>query len=254
VSLLKRRLIPTLLLRGGRMVKGVRFGDFRDVGAPVTTAKIYDAQGADELVFLDIEASSEGRGTIVDVVSKVADECFMPLTAGGGVRSLADFRKLLLAGADKVSINTAAVENPTLITDAARQCGAQCVVVSIDAKTGASGKAEVFTHAGRRPTGLDPVEWARKAAALGAGEILITSVDREGTREGYDLDLVRRVAEAVSVPVIANGGVGSLQDFVSGLTTGKASAVAAASIFHFTDQSVIKAKTFMKQAGLDVRW
>ena len=236
------------------MVKGVRFDDFRDVGAPVTTAKIYDAQGADELVFLDIEASREGRGTIIDVVSKVADECFMPLTAGGGVRSLADFRRLLLAGADKVSINTAAVENPALITEAARQHGAQCVVVSIDVKAGADGRAEVHTHAGRRPTGLDPVEWARRVVALGAGEILLTSVDREGTREGYDLPLVRSVAEAVDVPVIASGGVGSLQHFVDGLTAGKASAVAAASIFHFTDQSVIKAKTFMKQAGIDVRW
>lgn len=236
------------------MVKGVRFGDFRDVGAPVTTAKIYDAQGADELIFLDIEASTEGRGTIIDVVSKVADECFMPLTAGGGVRSLADFRRLLLAGADKVSINTAAVESPGLITEAARQFGAQCVVVSIDSKAGAGGRPEVHTHAGRRPAGLDPVEWARKAASLGAGEILITSVDREGTREGYDLELTRRVAEAVDVPVIANGGVGSLQHFVDGLIDGKASAVAAASIFHFTDQSVIKSKTFMKQAGIDVRW
>ncbi len=235
------------------MVKGTKFDSFRDVGAPVTTAKIYDAQGADELVFLDIEASREGRGTLTDVVSKVADECFMPLTAGGGVRALDDFRKLLLAGADKVAINSAAVENPSLITEASRRHGAQCVVVSIDVKKGEKGD-EVFTHAGRKATGLDPVEWARKCASLGAGEILLTSIDREGTREGYDLGLVKRVSEAVDVPVVAHGGVGSLQHFVDGLVDGKASAVAAASIFHFTDQSVIKAKTFMKQAGIEVRW
>lgn len=236
------------------MVKGTRFGDFRDVGAPVTTAKIYDAQGADELVFLDIAASQEGRDILLEVVGKVADACFMPLTVGGGVRTLADFRNLLLVGADKVAINSAAVETPALISEAAKRFGAQCVVVSIDYKRGASGRPEVWTHAGTSPTGLDPVAWAARAAAAGAGEILLTSIDREGTSAGYDVETTRAVADAVEVPVIASGGVGSLQHFVEGLREGGASAVSAGSIFHFTDQSVIKAKTYMKQAGVDVRW
>lgn len=236
------------------MVKGTRFADFRDVGAPVTTAKIYDAQGADELVFLDIAASQERRDILLDVVGKVAEACFMPLTAGGGVRTLADFRNLLLVGADKVAINSAAVESPALITEAARRFGAQCVVVSIDYKRGAGGRPEVFTHAGTTPTGLDPVLWARRAVASGAGEVLLTSIDREGTLEGYDVGMIRAVTEAVDVPVIASGGVGNLQHFVDGLRLGGASAVSAGSIFHFTDQSVIKAKTFMKQAGVEVRW
>ncbi len=236
------------------MVKGTRFTDFRDVGAPVTTAKIYDAQGADELVFLDITASQERRDILLDVVGRVAEACFMPLTVGGGVRTLADFRNLLLVGADKVAINSAAVESPTLITEAARRFGAQCVVVSIDYKAGAGGRPEVFTHAGTTPTGLDPVLWARKVVEAGAGEVLLTSIDREGTLAGYDIDMTRAVAQSVDVPVIASGGVGNLQHFVDGLKSGGASAVSAGSIFHFTDQSVIKAKTFMKQAGVEVRW
>lgn len=236
------------------MVKGARFTDFRDVGAPVTTAKIYDAQGADELVFLDITASQEGRDVLLDVVGRVAEACFMPLTVGGGVRSLADFRNLLLVGADKVAINSAAVETPTLISEAARRFGAQCVVVSIDYRRGSEGRPQVFTHAGRTATGLDPVQWARRVVADGAGEILLTSIDREGTLEGYDLEMVRAVSDSVDVPVIASGGVGNLQHFVDGLRVGGASAVSAGSIFHFTDQSVIKAKTFMKQAGVEIRW
>lgn len=251
---LKKRLIPVLLLSQGRMVKGVRFTAFKDVGHPVTTAKIYDAQGADELVFLDIAASAEKRETLYDVVSRAADECFMPLTVGGGVRTLEDFRKLLLAGADKVSINTAAVETPALITEAAKVFGSQCVVVSIDAKKTERHDFEVFTHAGAKATGLDALSWAKQAASLGAGELLLTSIDREGTRTGYDLELVRAVSSAVPIPVIASGGVGALEHFVAGFNEGGASAVAAASIFHFTDQSVIKAKTYMKQAGIDVRW
>ncbi|MBI4347019.1 MAG: imidazole glycerol phosphate synthase subunit HisF [Elusimicrobia bacterium] len=252
--MLKNRLIPVLLLNAGRMVKGVRFGEFRDVGHPVTTARVYDAQGADELVFLDIQAAREGRGTLADVVMQVAEGCFMPLTVGGGVRSIDDFRRLLKAGADKVSINTAAVERPALISEAAAVFGAQCVVVSIDAKRNAEGRREVATYAGTKFTGLEPVAWAKEAARLGAGELLITSVDHEGAMKGYDLELTRQVAEAVDIPVVAHGGVGTLEHLAQGLREGKASAVAAASIFHFTDQSVIKAKTYLKQAGVEVRW
>lgn len=252
--ILKNRLIPVLLLNAGRMVKGVRFGDFRDVGHPVTTARVYDAQGADELIFLDIQAGREGRGALDDVVMQVAEGCFMPLTVGGGVRSIEDFRRLLKAGADKVSINTAAVERPTLISEASAVFGAQCVVVSIDAKRNAQGRREVVTHAGTRFAGLDPVAWATEAARLGAGELLVTSVDHEGAMKGYDLELIRQVADAVDIPVVAHGGVGTLEHLAEGLREGKASAVAAASIFHFTDQSVIKAKTYLKQAGVGIRW
>jgi len=252
--MLKKRLIPTLLLRNGRMVKGANFTAFRDVGHPVTTAKIYDAQGADELIFLDIEASQENRKTLFDVVSQVAEHCFMPLTVGGGVRSVEDFRLLLLAGADKVSINTAAFERPTLIVEAAEKFGRQCVVVSIDTRSTSVFPWEVFTHAGQKSTGMDALNWARRAASLGAGEILITSIDREGTSKGYDLELVKTIANALDIPVIASGGVGNLWHLVDGINIGHASAVAAASIFHFTDQSVIKAKTFMKQASVDIRW
>lgn len=251
---LKKRLIPTLLLRNGRMVKGVQFSDYRDVGHPVTTARIYDAQGADELVFLDITVPHEEQRALYEIISLVADECFMPLAVGGGVRRLEDFRKLLQVGADKVSINTAAVETPHLITEAARLFGSQCVVVSVDVKTSPAHRWEVFTHSGQKATGLDGVEWAKKAASLGAGEILLTSIDHEGTRKGYDLDLIRAVSEAVGIPVIAHGGAGELQHFLEGLTRGLASAVAAASLFHFSDQSVIKAKTFMKYSGVNVRW
>jgi imidazole glycerol-phosphate synthase subunit HisF len=247
-DILKVRLIPSLLLRDGRMVKGVQFDGYRDVGHPVTTAKVYDAQGADELLFLDITATAENRRTLFDVVSRTADECFMPLTVGGGVRTLDDVRALLLAGADKVSINTQAVLTPGLVRGAAERFGSQAVVAAIDVKGGV-----VWTHGGHQPTSLTPVDWARQLAGLGAGEIVLTSVDRDGTRTGYDIDLVRAVADAVTVPVIASGGAGRLDDLVDGIRSGHASAVAAASIFHFTDQSVIKARAYMRQAGLEMR-
>jgi cyclase len=239
------------LLRNGRMVKGVRFGDYRDVGHPVTTAKVYDAQGADELLFLDITATREERPVLLDVVSRTADECFMPLTVGGGVKSVEDVRALLLAGADKVAINSQAVARPELIREAAERFGSQCVVVAIDVK--ASLEGAVWTHGGHQPTTLRPLDWARRSVELGAGELIVTSIDREGTRSGYDLRLTRAIADAVPVPVIASGGVGKLDDFVDGVRQGHASAVSAASIFHFTDQSVIKARSYMRQAGLDMR-
>ena len=251
--MLKRRLIPSLLLKLGRCVKTIKFDAIRDVGNPVTAARVYDAQGADELIFLDITASHEKRDTLFDVVVQTAEQCFMPLTVGGGVRTVADIRKLLKAGADKVAINTAAVENPGFIREAAEAFGRQCIVVSIDARLPAPRRYEVFTYRATKPTGLDPVEWAKRMVEYGAGEILITAVDRDGTMEGYDLELIRSVADAVSVPVIASGGCGTLQHLVDGITHGHASAVSAASLFHFTDQSVIKAKSFMKLAGLDVR-
>jgi cyclase len=235
------------------MVKTIQFDRMRDVGHPITAAKIYDAQGADELVFLDITASSEGRSALIDTVSAVAEECFMPLCAGGGVRSLEDIRQLLSCGADKVSINTRAVENPGFINEAARVFGSANIVVSIDARRLPAGGYEVFTYGGKKATGLDAVAWARTVAARGAGEILITSIDREGMMQGYDIDLVRQVSDAVTVPVIAHGGAGTLKDFVEVINTGRASAAAAASIFHFTDQNLIKSRTAMKQAGLDVR-
>jgi imidazole glycerol-phosphate synthase subunit HisF len=244
-------LIPSLLLRNGRMVKGVRFGDYRDVGHPVTTAKVYDAQGADELLFLDIEATSEERPVLLDVVSRTADECFMPLTVGGGVRTIEDFRALLLAGADKVAINSQAVARPDLISEASSRFGSQCVVVAIDVKGSLHGT--VWTHGGHQPTVLKPLDWARRVVDLGAGELIVTSIDREGTRTGYDLELTRAIADAVPVPVIASGGAGKLDDLVDGVREGHASAVSAASIFHFTDQSVIKARSYMRQAGLEMR-
>ena len=233
------------------MVKGVRFADYRDVGHPVTTAKVYDAQGADELLFLDIAASIEERPLLLDVVSQTADECFMPLTVGGGVRSVDDVRALLLAGADKVAINSQAAQRPELIREAADKYGSQCVVVAIDVKGSLEGA--VWTHGGERETGLRPLDWAVQAASMGAGELLVTSIDREGTRAGYDLRLIRAIADAVSIPVIASGGVGRLDHLVDGVRIGHASAVAAASIFHFTDQSVIKARSYMRQAGLEMR-
>jgi cyclase len=233
------------------MVKGVRFGDYRDVGHPVTTAKVYDAQGADELLFLDITATSEERPVLLDVVSRTADECFMPLTVGGGVRTIEDVRALLLAGADKVAINSQAVNRPELIREAAGRFGSQCVVVAIDVKGSLNGT--VWTHGGHQPTVLKPLDWARRVVDLGAGELIVTSIDREGTRTGYDLELTRTIADAVPVPVIASGGVGKLDDLVDGVREGHASAVSAASIFHFTDQSVIKARSYMRQAGLEMR-
>jgi cyclase len=249
---LTKRVIPCLDVKDGRVVKGVNFVSLRDAGDPVEQARLYDRAGADELCFLDITASSDKRGIIYDVVRATAEQCFMPLTVGGGVRSADDVRKLLLAGADKVSINTAAVQRPELVSEAARKFGAQCIVVAIDAKR-AGGRFEVFTHGGRNPTGLEAVAWARRMAELGAGEILLTSMDRDGTRQGFDLELTRAVADAVPVPVIASGGVGDLDHLVEGVTQGHADAVLAASIFHFGEATVREAKERMAAAGVPVR-
>jgi imidazole glycerol-phosphate synthase subunit HisF len=251
--MLKVRLIPSLLLRDGRCVKGAKFDDYRDVGHPVSAAKVYEAQGADELLFMDITASSNNRDTLLDVVSVTAEQCFMPLTVGGGVHTVADIKTLLRAGADKVTVNSAAIENPELITEGAEEFGKQCIVLSIDHKTGSTGNQEVFTDNGSAPTEMSPVDWALKGQDLGAGEILLTSIEHEGIQKGYDLETIAKVSDAVDIPVIAAGGAGSLADLVSAIQTGHASAVAAASIFHFTDQSLIKAHSYMRQAGLDVR-
>lgn len=251
--MLKLRIIPCLDVKDGRVVKGVNFVDLRDAGDPVEQARIYDAAGADELCFLDITASHERRGILLDVVRRTAEACFMPLTVGGGVRTLEDIRALLLAGADKVSVNTAAVRDPGFIAGAAEKFGSQCIVVAIDARAGKPGRWEIFTHGGRNATGLDAVEFARRVAALGAGEILLTSMDRDGTRAGYDIALTRAVADAVPVPVIASGGVGSLEHLAQGLRDGHASAVLAASIFHFGEYSIAQAKAHLAEAGLPVR-
>ena len=254
---LKSRVIPCLDVKDGRVVKGVNFVDLVDAGDPVEAAIAYDAAGADELCFLDITASSDNRETIFDVVARTAEHCFMPLTVGGGVRQVADIRKLLLAGADKVSINTAAVKNPDFVAEAADKFGNQCIVVAIDARRasapGEAGRWEIFTHGGREPTGIDAVEFARKVVALGAGEILLTSMDRDGTKEGYDLELTRAVADAVPAPVIASGGVGTLDHLVDGVLKGHATGVLAASIFHFGTYSIAEAKAHMAQAGVAVR-
>jgi cyclase len=250
---LKIRLIPCLDVKDGRVVKGVKFLDLRDAGDPVEAAKAYDAAGADELCFLDITASHEDRGILFDVVRRTAEACFMPLTVGGGVRTVEDIRRLLLAGADKVSINTAAVKNPDFVREAAQKFGSQCVTVAIDAKRAESAAYEIFTHGGRNATGIDAVTFARQVVANGAGELLVTSMDRDGTKAGYDLDLVRRIADAVPVPVIASGGVGGLEDLVAGVRDGHASAVLAASIFHFGQHTIGEAKAYMAQAGLPMR-
>ncbi len=255
--MLKVRIIPCLDVKDGRVVKGINFEQLRDAGDPVEQAIIYDAAGADELCFLDITASHEARGTLLDVVRRTAEVCFMPLTVGGGVRSLEDIRALLLAGADKVSINTEAVTRPEFVREAAEKFGSQCIVAAIDAKRGAHAHNgppfEVFTHGGRRATGIDAVAHAKRLVEYGTGEILLTSMDRDGTKSGYDIPLTRAISDAVHVPVIASGGVGSLNDLVKGVTEGHASAVLAASIFHFGEASIADAKLALAKAGLPVR-
>ena len=249
---LKVRLIPCLDVKDGRVVKGVQFVDLKDAGDPVEHARAYDAAGADELCFLDITASSDNRAILLDVVQRTAEQCFMPLTVGGGVREVKDVRALLLAGADKVSINTAAVTRPEFVREAAEKFGSQCIVVAVDAKR-SGNRWQVFTHGGRNDTGLDAVDWAVRMAELGAGEILLTSMDRDGTRAGFDIDLTRAVADAVPIPVIASGGVGSADHLVDGVIRGHASAVLAASIFHFGEIALPEAKRRMAAAGVPVR-
>jgi len=253
--MLKTRIIPCLDVNNGRVVKGVNFVDLIDAGDPVAQAKVYNDQGADELCFLDITATSDNRGTILDVVRACADEVFIPMTVGGGVRELKDIRALLEAGADKVSINSAAVFNPDFVREAADKCGSQCIVVAIDAKAKEDGSAgwEIFTHGGRKGTGIDAVEWAVKMMEYGAGEILLTSMDRDGTKAGFNLPLTRAVSDAVKIPVIASGGVGNLQHLVDGVIEGHASAVLAASIFHFGEYTISQAKDTMEAAGIPVR-
>jgi cyclase len=251
--MLLKRIIPCLDVKDGRVVKGVKFVELKDAGDPVQAAKAYDRAGADELVFLDITASHERRGTLLDVVRRTASECFMPLTVGGGVRAVEDVRTLLLAGADKVSMNTSAVQRPALIREAARAFGSSTIVVAVDAKKVKPGRWEVFLHGGRTPTGLDAVAWARKAAAFGAGEILLTSMDADGTKAGYDLELTRAVSRAVDVPVIASGGVGTLAHMADGLQKGEADAVLAASIFHFGTYTIGQVKRYLKRRGIPVR-
>lgn len=251
--MLKVRVIPCLDVKDGRVVKGVNFVGLRDAGDPVEQARVYDAQGADELCFLDITASHERRGTLLDVVRRTAEVCFMPLTVGGGVGAVDDVRQLLLAGADKVSINTAAIKRPELVREAAEKFGSQCITVAVDAKEVAPGRFEVFTHGGRNATGLDAVDWSRRVVALGAGEILLTSMDRDGTKIGFNLGLTRAVADAVTVPVIASGGVGTLDHLVEGVREGHAAAVLAASIFHYGEHTVGDAKAALDAAGIPVR-
>lgn len=250
--MLAKRIIPCLDVTGGRVVKGINFVELRDAGDPVECARAYDAQGADELVFLDITASSDERAIMLDVVSRTAEEVFIPLTVGGGTRTVEDIRALLNAGADKVSINTAAVTDPDLVRRASERVGAQCIVVAVDAKR-RDGGWEVYTHGGRRPTGIDAIEWVERVERLGAGEILLTSMDCDGTKDGYDIELTRAVSEAVGIPVIASGGAGTLEHLREALVEGKADAVLAASIFHYGEYSVAEAKTYLRQQGIEVR-
>jgi len=251
--MLAKRIIPCLDVTGGRVVKGVNFTELRDAGDPVEIARRYDGQGADEITFLDITASSDGRDLILPIIEAVASTVFIPLTVGGGVRKVEDVRRLLNAGADKVSMNTSAVQNPQLVFDASQKHGSQCIVVAIDAKQTAPGKWEVFTHGGRNATGMDAVEWAVKLEQLGAGELLLTSMDRDGTKSGFDLGLTRAVSDAVGIPVIASGGVGGLQDLADGVLQGHADAVLAASIFHYGQHTVGEAKRFMAERGIPMR-
>jgi cyclase len=251
--LLKKRIIPCLDVKDGRTVKGVNFIDLIDAGDPVAQASFYDRAGADELCFLDITASSDNRDTLLDVVARTAEKCFMPLTVGGGIRTVDDIRRLLLAGADKVSINTAAVYNPEFVREASNKFGSQCIVVAIDAKMVAPGKWEIFTHGGREPTGIDALDWGVLMEQNGAGELLVTSMDKDGTRSGFDLDLTRGMADNVGIPVIASGGVGNLDHLVDGIREGHASAVLAASIFHFGEFTIGEAKAYLADKGIDIR-
>ena len=250
---LAKRIIPCLDVTAGRVVKGVNFVELRDAGDPVEIARRYDDQGADELTFLDITATSDGRDLILHIIEAVASQVFIPLTVGGGVRTVDDVRRLLNAGADKISINSTAIANPQMVADAAHKFGSQCIVVAIDAKRNPEGGWEVFTHGGRKPTGLDVIEWAKKMESHGVGEILLTSMDRDGTKSGFDLELTRAVSDAVSIPVIASGGVGGLQDLADGIKVGKADAVLAASIFHYGQHTVQEAKQFMSTQGIPMR-
>ncbi len=252
IQMLAKRIIPCLDVKNGRVVKGTQFVNLRDAGDPVENARVYDEQGADEITFLDITASHEERDILLEVVRKTAEEIFIPLTVGGGIRRLEDIRNLLNAGADKVSVNTAAVKDPQFVERASKRFGSQCIVLAIDAKRKADGW-EVYTHGGRIPTGIDALEWARKMEEMGAGEILLTSMDRDGTKDGYDIDLTRTIAETVSIPVIASGGVGNLEHLYEGLVLGKASAVLAASIFHYREYSISQVKSFLKERGVTVR-
>ncbi|MCB1530275.1 MAG: imidazole glycerol phosphate synthase subunit HisF [Rhodospirillales bacterium] len=251
--MLKARIIPCLDVNEGRVVKGVNFVDLIDAGDPVEQAKIYNDQGADELCFLDITATHEKRDTILEIVSRTAEQIFMPLTVGGGVRNLDDIRNLLEAGADKIAVNSAAIKNPEFIREASTKCGNQCIVVAIDAKSTGQNKWEIFTHGGRQPTGIDAVAWAKRMADYGAGEILLTSMDRDGTKAGFDIALTRTISDAVSIPVIASGGVGTLEHMAEGIQEGHASAVLAASIFHFGEYTIAEAKRYMDEHNIQVR-